>query len=171
MGNSASSNSATPRRPSYRMREWSVRHARLLEIIYIGSQPVLRLLTLLWRAIGLRRVEKPLLVIENAIKARLFDCQTCGQCVLRQTGMSCPVNCPKSLRNGPCGGVRDNGACELDDEMPCVWVLAWQGSRRMRHGGGLMVRLRPLDHRRFGHSSWLDIDALPRQTMPDGRDR
>nr|WP_245947992.1 methylenetetrahydrofolate reductase C-terminal domain-containing protein [Halomonas montanilacus] len=28
----------------------------------------------------------------------------CGQCILSSTGMSCPMNCPKSLRNGPCGG-------------------------------------------------------------------
>ncbi|MBT7760593.1 MAG: hypothetical protein HN732_24895, partial [Rhodospirillaceae bacterium] len=90
-----------------------------------------------------------------------------GQCVLRQTGMSCPMNCPKSLRNGPCGGVRGNGMCELNDGMPCVWVLAWHGSRRMRHGDELMGRLQPLDHRRIGRSSWLDIDALPRQSVHD----
>ncbi len=156
-------------RSPYQMRRWSVRHAHLLETIYGLFHPVLRLLTPLWRTIGLTRVEKPLLVIENAIKARLFDCQTCGQCVLGQTGMSCPMNCPKSLRNGPCGGVRDNGACELDGEMPCVWVLAWQGSRRMRHGQNILDRLQPLDHRRIGHSSWLEADALAGQSKRDGR--
>lgn len=156
-------------RSPYQMRRWSVRHARLLEIIYNLLQPVLRLLTPLWRAIGLTQVEKRLLLVENTIKVWLFDCQTCGQCVLGQTGMSCPMNCPKSLRNGPCGGVRDDGMCELDGEMPCVWVLAWQGSRRMRHGPEFLNRLRPLDHRRIGHSSWLDVDAQTGQTMSDGR--
>jgi hypothetical protein len=37
--------------------------------------------------------------------------------------MSCPMNCPKSIRNGPCGGVRLNGHCEIKPEMRCVWVL------------------------------------------------
>ena len=48
-----------------------------------------------------------------AVKGLLFDCRMCGQCVLSSTGMSCPMNCPKSLRNGPCGGVRADGNCEV----------------------------------------------------------
>ncbi len=39
--------------------------------------------------------------IERAVKGLLFDCRMCGQCVLSSTGMSCPMNCPKTLRNGP----------------------------------------------------------------------
>lgn len=151
------------------MRRWSVRHARFLEFAYALAEPLLRLLVPLWRAIGPNRVEKPLLVIERGIKAFLFDCQTCGQCVLSQTGMSCAMNCPKSVRNGPCGGVRDDGMCDLDGEMPCVWVLAWQGSRRMKHGNEILGRLRPLDHRLSGHSSWLYMDALATQSLNDGR--
>ena len=46
-------------------------------------------------------------------RALLFDCRMCGQCVLSSTGMSCPMNCPKTLRNGPCGGVRADGNCEV----------------------------------------------------------
>lgn len=159
MADTASAKSAETVSNSYRMRLWSVRHARALEFVYGLAEPLLRALAPLWRAIGPTRVEKPLLVIEDGIKSWLFDCRTCGQCVLNQTGMSCPMNCPKAMRNGPCGGVRDNGHCELDGEMPCVWVLAWQGCRRMQHGDEITARLAPLDHRRAGHSSWLDFDA------------
>ena len=49
---------------------------------------------------------KPLALIEAAVKKPVFGCQMCGQCVLHSTGMTCPMNCPKTLRNGPCGGAR-----------------------------------------------------------------
>ena len=67
---------------------------------------------------------KPLALLEDVIKKPVFGCRTCGQCVLHSTGMTCPMTCPKTLRNGPCGGVRENGHCEVKPEMRCVWVTA-----------------------------------------------
>lgn len=58
---------------------------------------------------------------EKWLKETLFDCQTCGQCILSHTKMICPMNCPKGLRNGPCGGTLD-GKCEVIPEMDCVWT-------------------------------------------------
>ena len=69
--------------------------------------------------------------------------------------MSCPMNCPKQMRNGPCGGVRPNGHCEVKPEMRCVWVQAWEGSRRMAAGDRITELQPPVDHRRKGSSSWL----------------
>jgi Methylene-tetrahydrofolate reductase C terminal len=79
----------------------------------------------------------------------------CGQCALGATGMSCPMNCPKSLRNGPCGGVRANGMCEVKPEMRCVWVEAWEGSRRMAGGDAILEPKPPIDHQLKGSSAWL----------------
>ncbi len=59
--------------------------------------------------------------IEKLIKGPLFDCQNCGQCVLTHTRLICPMNCPKGLRNGPCGGTLD-GKCEVIPERQCVWM-------------------------------------------------
>jgi hypothetical protein len=82
----------------------------------------------------------------------------CGQCVLGSTGMSCPMNCPKNLRNGPCGGVRANGHCEVIPEMKCVWVLAWEGSQRIPGGAEAMRAVQPaVDLRLQGSSSWLRV--------------
>src|SRR5207245_7961282 len=73
---------------------------------------------------GGRRCMKPIALIEAAVKKPVWGCQMCGQCVLHSTGMTCPMNCPKTLRNGPCGGVRPDGHCEVRPEMRCVGVKA-----------------------------------------------
>ncbi len=65
--------------------------------------------------------EKTIARAEAFLKGMMFDCHTCGQCVLSQTGMVCPMSCPKGLRNGPCGGTLD-GKCEVYPSKSCVWV-------------------------------------------------
>jgi len=134
----------------YAVRLWSVRHARGLNAFYRGFEGALKHMHGLFRALGYERIERPVAAVERVVKGVLFDCQMCGQCVLSSTGMSCPMNCPKNLRNGPCGGVRDNGHCEVKPEMKCVWVEAYRGSQRIPNG--LQV-----DQRLKDRSSWLRV--------------
>jgi hypothetical protein len=142
----------------YGMRQWSVRHARGLDRFYRGLESALIRLAPLWRAIGHRRLERPVAAVERTVKGFLFDCRMCGQCVLGSTGMACPMNCPKNLRNGPCGGVRENGHCEVIPEMKCVWVLAYEGSQRIPGGVEAMRAVQPaVDQRLQGSSSWLRV--------------
>ncbi len=50
------------------------------------------------------------------------NCRTCGECVLGDTGGICPVTrCAKGIFNGPCGGTRLDGSCEVDKDTPCAW--------------------------------------------------
>ncbi|MFM8717207.1 MAG: methylenetetrahydrofolate reductase C-terminal domain-containing protein, partial [Spartobacteria bacterium] len=58
---------------------------------------------------------------EKWLKEKMFGCKTCGQCILSHTSLICPMNCPKGLRNGPCGGTLD-GKCEVIPEIDCVWT-------------------------------------------------
>ena len=100
--------------------------------------------------------------IEHAVKKPVFGCRMCGGCALASTGMSCPMNCPKSLRNGPCGGVRPGGFCEVKPEMRCVWLKAEERSRTLPLLPGSWRQhfheLRPpVDNRLGGTSSWANL--------------
>jgi hypothetical protein len=142
----------------YGVRLWSVRHARGLESFYRGFEAALVRLHPLFARIGYRRLERPVAAVERGVKGLLFDCRMCGSCVLSSTGMSCPMNCPKQLRNGPCGGVRADGNCEVKPEMRCVWVEAWRGAERIPGGLDAIQKVQPpVDRRLEGSSAWLRV--------------
>ncbi|WP_171179507.1 methylenetetrahydrofolate reductase C-terminal domain-containing protein [Ruegeria sp. HKCCD8929] len=155
----------------YRLRLYSVRQARAFEWIYKRVEAVMVALDPVFRRLGYNRVERPVAFVEKCVKTLLFDCRMCGQCVLSSTGMSCPMNCPKQLRNGPCGGVRPGGFCEVKPDMKCVWALAWDGASRMREGADRINEvLPPVEHGLTGSSSWLRVSreiAAARRTAKD----
>ena len=142
----------------YAIRQWSVRHARGMNAFYRAFEVVLVALHPVWKLIGYERLEQPVAAVERGVKGLLFDCRMCGQCILSATGMSCPMNCPKNLRNGPCGGVRDNGHCEVRPEMKCVWVQAVAGAARIPGGREALQNVQvAVDRRLQGKSSWLRV--------------
>jgi hypothetical protein len=53
-------------------------------------------------------------------------CETCGDCIIGETGGVCPrAGCAKHLSNGPCGGMVE-GMCEVGGyTIPCAWVRIW----------------------------------------------
>jgi hypothetical protein len=155
--------------PVYRARLFAVRHARTFEAVYRRVEALLVALDPLFRRIGYGRAERPVALVEAGVKRLLFDCRMCGQCVLSSTGMSCPMNCPKELRNGPCGGVRPGGFCEVKPAMRCVWVLAWDGASRMRDGGRINTVLPPVDRSLWGSSSWLRVAREKADAQDDAR--
>ncbi len=111
--------------------------------------------------------------IEHVIKKPIWGCQMCGACVLHDTGMTCPMTCPKTMRNGPCGGVREDGHCEVKPEMRCVWVKAEDRSRNLpllpepwrEHFNNLRP---PVDNRLKGTSSWLNLKSGRDRVTPPG---
>ena len=142
----------------YAVRRFAVRHSRFFERFYQGFERVIVSLDPVFRRVGYGRLEKPVAFTEKVVKGLLFDCKMCGQCVLSSTGMSCPMNCPKNLRNGPCGGVREGGFCEVKPEMRCVWVDAWDGASRMKEGAErIRIVQPPVDRALEGSSSWLRV--------------
>jgi len=114
-------------------------------------------------------LERAVIALERPLKEAVWDCRMCGQCILHSTGLTCPMRCPKNLRNGPCGGVRADGACEVFPDRPCVWVEAWEGSRRLPLWGRHFQRLNPpLDWRLQGSSSWINLVTGRDRRQPEG---
>jgi Methylene-tetrahydrofolate reductase C terminal len=153
----------------YAARRWSVRNARVLEIFYGAFERTFVALHPVWNAIGYERLERPVAAFEKIVKGFLFDCQMCGQCALSSTGMSCPMNCPKNIRNGPCGGVRADGNCEVKPDMRCVWVEGYSGSQRMVEGKkSIRIVQIAVDRRLEGRSSWLKVSREKNAVFEEG---
>ncbi len=130
-------------------------HPRLLEAAYERSHGLLRPFQR-WMVSG-GVVERFFVALERVFKGAVFDCCLCGQCVLHRAGMTCPMTCPKTMRNGPCGGVTVSGNCEIAPETQCVWLQAWERSRKMRvHGDEILGILPPQRRELEGDSAWIN---------------
>lgn len=151
------------------MGRWLRDHPRLLEVLYRLTRWLFLRIDPLFARIGYHRVERWIRLPEELLKVVAFDCRMCGQCILHSTGMTCPMTCPKNLRNGPCGGVRPNGHCEVIPEMTCVWVEAYERSLKMRQfGGELLVIQPPVNRRLEGTSAWINMLTGVDQKVPAG---
>jgi hypothetical protein len=79
------------------------------------------------------------------------------------------MNCPKTIRNGPCGGVRADGNCEVEPDMKCVWVDAWSGSQKMKHSHEIdTIQFAP-NNQHKGSSAWIRLakEAKPKSTAKE----
>jgi methylenetetrahydrofolate reductase (NADPH) len=105
--------------PSYKLNR--VLHERVFE----PGTPGFRTWATIYGKVEALHVGKPLHVLEQAVKAPMFDCRDCGDCSLPDIAYLCPEShCQKNQRNGPCGGARD-GMCEVPGHT-CVWADAYR---------------------------------------------
>jgi hypothetical protein len=149
------------------MFQWMQNYPHFLENLYnlfeVGLDPLKK-----WFKPG-GRVEPFVITLEKIGKGAVFNCEMCGQCILHSTGMTCPMNCPKHLRNGPCGGVRQDGTCEVKPDLKCVWVEAYQRSLRMPLYGHQFAALQPpMNNQLKGSSSWINMFHGLDQDLPSG---
>jgi methylenetetrahydrofolate reductase (NADPH) len=99
---------------------------------------------------------RSLAAVERLVKGPLWGCRMCGNCLLQETAFICPMECPKGLRNGPCGGSTQE-ACYVDETRPCVWYAIYDRAYRMGRQEKLMEVLPPLDWEKVGGETWLDV--------------
>jgi len=102
--------------------------------------------------------------VEHAVKAPLFGCQSCGNCVLGHLEYVCPQTCPKQMRNGPCGGTH-LGRCEVVPDQRCIWVSVYERARGAGRVRDLLTYVPPPDRSLQGTSSWLNY-LLERDQRP-----
>jgi hypothetical protein len=84
-------------------------------------------------------------------------CKDCGQCVLSYHGFTCPMRCPKQIRNGPCGGTHADGRCEVYTERACIWWLIYLRSKKLGMTGKLRKYHVPVDRRLEHTSAWMNM--------------
>jgi methylenetetrahydrofolate reductase (NADPH) len=93
---------------------------------------------------------------ERLVKGPLFGCRMCGNCLLQETAFVCPMECPKGLRNGPCGGSTPE-TCYVDESRKCIWYIIYDRSLKMKRDNRLMEVLPPLDWDKTGTETWGEV--------------
>jgi hypothetical protein len=148
---------------------WLRDRPAFLEVVYQAAEYTAFFLDPLISRIGYQRVEKWIHLPEEAAKKVVFDCRMCGQCILHSTGMTCPMTCPKNLRNGPYGGVRANGNCEVKPDMRCVWVEAYERNQKMNIYQHELTNLQPPVNRELeSRAAWITLLTGEDQEVPAG---
>jgi len=99
---------------------------------------------------------KLLIGVEKLVKGPMFGCRMCGNCLLQETAFVCPMECPKGIRNGPCGGSTEEH-CYVDETRPCIWYKIYDRAFRMGREEKLLEVLPPLDWDKVGGETWGDI--------------
>lgn len=100
--------------------------------------------------------QRLLVATEKVIKGPLFGCRMCGNCMLQETAFICPMECPKGVRNGPCGGSTPEH-CYVDETRPCIWYRIYDRAFKMGREEMLLEVLPPLDWDKAGTETWGDV--------------
>ncbi|MBN1286624.1 MAG: methylenetetrahydrofolate reductase C-terminal domain-containing protein [Anaerolineae bacterium] len=100
--------------------------------------------------------ERALIQLERLVKGPLFGCRMCGNCLLQETALICPMECPKGIRNGPCGGSTPE-RCYVDPTRQCVWYKIYERAEAMGRAEKLLEVLPPLDWEKVGGETWMDV--------------
>jgi methylenetetrahydrofolate reductase (NADH) len=101
---------------------------------------------------------------ELLIKGPIFGCRMCGNCLLQETAFICPMECPKGMRNGPCGGVTPEKNCYVDETRKCVWYAIYSRALRTGRENTLLEVLPPLDWDKVGTETWGEVVKQIRKT-------
>jgi methylenetetrahydrofolate reductase (NADPH) len=94
---------------------------------------------------------------ELLVKGPLFGCRMCGNCLLQETAFNCPMECPKGIRNGPCGGTTPSKNCYVDETRKCIWYSIYERAEKLGREDMLLEVLPPLDWEKVGTETWGEV--------------
>lgn len=106
--------------------------------------------------------DRALARVERIVKGPIYGCRMCGNCLLQETAFICPMECPKGLRNGPCGGSTPE-TCYVDETRPCVWHEIHERAFATGREEKLLEVLPPLDWDKVGGETWGDVYRQTRE--------
>jgi hypothetical protein len=88
-------------------------------------------------------------------------CETCGECLLGETGGVCPMaGCAKNLSNGPCGGQVE-GKCEVGGYThECAWVKIWERLKKFNRLDLFTKYRPPRNYRLWNSPRFLEINKI-----------
>jgi methylenetetrahydrofolate reductase (NADPH) len=102
-------------------------------------------------------VRRLLAKTELLVKGPLFGCRMCGNCLLQETAFICPMECPKGMRNGPCGGTTSSKNCYVDETRKCIWYCIYKRAEQLGREDMLLEVLPPLDWEKVGTETWGEV--------------
>ncbi len=100
--------------------------------------------------------QRVLISVEKVVKGPLWGCRMCGNCLLQETAFICSMECPKGIRNGPCGGSTSEH-CYVDETRPCMWYRIYERAFKLGRQEILLEVLPPLDWDKVGGETWGDV--------------
>jgi methylenetetrahydrofolate reductase (NADPH) len=67
------------------------------------------------------------------------------------------MECPKGMRNGPCGGITPERNCYVDETRRCIWYTIYKRALKTGREETLLEVLPPLDWNKVGTETWGDV--------------
>jgi len=67
------------------------------------------------------------------------------------------MECPKGMRNGPCGSIKPEKTCYIDETRKCVWYSIYKRALTTGREEKLLEILPPLDWNKTGTETWGDV--------------
>ena len=74
------------------------------------------------------------------------------------------MECPKGMRNGPCGGITPEKNCYVDETRKCVWYAIYKRALKTGREETLLEVLPPIDWSKAGTETWGDVVRQIRKT-------
>src|SRR5664280_2540629 len=68
-----------------------------------------------------------------------------------------PMECPKGMRNGPCGGITPEKNCYVDETRKCIWYAIYKRALKTGREETLLEVFPPLDWIKVGTETWGDV--------------